>query len=263
MRALRPPGMHAAMRLQLMSPAASRRAPHQATRAAGRAEVAPRRWHGTLKKTAPAAAGSEATHHTGAATEFEFADPSSEEKTTILFGVKDGTGALNGVLGLFVEHGIDMTHIQSRPARRDMEAFEFEVDFVGSQFQSDVQATLQPPPLPPPPLLSPHLPSAAAALAHSCCEPYIRVAAHSCNPLCAAQKFLAKLKASVGELTVLDQQQVRRRALRTHTAHRNGASCGRQSVGAWAARDCGRRVTPLRACRCVPATGPLVPSVGD
>lgn len=148
------------MRLQLMSPAASRRAPHQATRAAGRAEVAPRRWHGTLKKTAPAAAGSEATHHTGAATEFEFADPSSEEKTTILFGVKDGTGALNGVLGLFVEHGIDMTHIQSRPARRDMEAFEFEVDFVGSQFQSDVQ------------------------------------------------KFLAKLKASVGELTVLDQQQV-------------------------------------------------------
>eukprot|EP01051_Picozoa_sp_SAG22_P003483 SAG22_NODE_170_length_16713_cov_33.746298_15_plen_335_part_00 len=101
----------------------------------------PARWNGT--DTAVQGESSEFTHHTGQTwSGLGLADPTEPEKTTILFGVKDGTGALNGALGLFGAHGIDMTHIQSRPARRDMEAFEFEVDFVGSQFQPNVMAFL-------------------------------------------------------------------------------------------------------------------------
>lgn len=65
-----------------------------------------------------------------------------QDKTTVLFRVLDEPGALNEVLTMFGQHGFDMTHIQSRLSKDDVDAYEFEIDFKGDEMDPEVSKFL-------------------------------------------------------------------------------------------------------------------------
>lgn len=79
------------------------------------------------------ASAAPAQHHTHQK-ELEF----EQDKTTVLFRVLDEPGALNEVLTMFGQHGFDMTHIQSRLSKDDVDAYEFEIDFKGDELDPQV-----------------------------------------------------------------------------------------------------------------------------
>jgi len=60
----------------------------------------------------------------------EDASPTGDDKTTIAFSVRDGRGALMRVLALFDEEGINLTRIESRPARGRGEKSDRRWDYV-------------------------------------------------------------------------------------------------------------------------------------
>ena len=83
------------------------------------------------------ASAAPAQHHTPDK-ELEF----DQDKTTVLFRVLDEPGALNEVLTMFGQHGFDMTHIQSRLSKDDVDAYEFEIDFKGDEMDPHVSKFL-------------------------------------------------------------------------------------------------------------------------
>jgi len=56
---------------------------------------------------------------------------SGRDKTSILFFIKDKVGALNDILLIFKEHGINLTKIESRPTKKKAWQYIFFVDFLG------------------------------------------------------------------------------------------------------------------------------------
>lgn len=54
-----------------------------------------------------------------------------QDKTSIVFSTPHRTGALHHALGLLAEHAINLTMIQSRPARGQLWEYIFYVDFTG------------------------------------------------------------------------------------------------------------------------------------
>jgi chorismate mutase / prephenate dehydratase len=57
--------------------------------------------------------------------------PSGQDKTSIMFSVKDEVGALKRMLTPFSDRGINLTKIESRPSRRRAWDYIFFVDMVG------------------------------------------------------------------------------------------------------------------------------------
>jgi len=71
-----------------------------------------------------------------------YGDPTGDDKTSILFGVKHEVGALYEALGAFRNNGINMTKIESRPSRQQAWEYYFFVDIEGHVRNENVQRAL-------------------------------------------------------------------------------------------------------------------------
>ncbi len=64
------------------------------------------------------------------------------DKCTISFTIPHKSGSLFSVLKVFSDAGINLTRIESRPARADLKAFSFLLDFNGADTDKNVAAAL-------------------------------------------------------------------------------------------------------------------------
>ena len=71
------------------------------------------------------------------------ARPTGNDKTSVLFTIKDEVGALFRMLEPFEEYGVNMTKIESRPSRRRAWDYCFFVDFLGHVEEGNVQKALK------------------------------------------------------------------------------------------------------------------------
>lgn len=71
------------------------------------------------------------------------AAPTGDDKTSLAFNVVDRPGALVHVLQIFAAAGINLTKIESRPAREDLGVYVFLVDLNGHRLDSAVAAVLE------------------------------------------------------------------------------------------------------------------------
>jgi chorismate mutase / prephenate dehydratase len=71
------------------------------------------------------------------------AEPSSGDKTSILFSIKDRVAALYLMLKPFAEEQINLTKIESRPSKKKVWEYIFYVDFEGHASESRVQRALE------------------------------------------------------------------------------------------------------------------------
>ncbi len=67
---------------------------------------------------------------------------SGRDKTSIVLSAKNRPGALFALLQPMARHGIDLTRIESRPARRGRFEYLFFVDMAGHRSDDDVRTTL-------------------------------------------------------------------------------------------------------------------------
>ena len=72
-----------------------------------------------------------------------FAHRSRDDKTSIMFAVKDRVGSLYEILGVFREHNVNLTMIESRPSRKKAWDYYFFADFQGHTTDRKVKATLR------------------------------------------------------------------------------------------------------------------------
>jgi len=72
----------------------------------------------------------------------DYAEPSGQDKTSILFSIKDRVGALYDMLAPFRAHGINLTKIESRPTKRKAWEYVFFVDFIGHKDDEPVKKAL-------------------------------------------------------------------------------------------------------------------------
>jgi chorismate mutase / prephenate dehydratase len=70
------------------------------------------------------------------------AAPTGEDKTSLMFSVKDRAGALHDMLVPFKRYGINLTKIESRPSRVRAWEYYFFVDLEGHYRQAGVQKAL-------------------------------------------------------------------------------------------------------------------------
>lgn len=70
-------------------------------------------------------------------------NPEQEYKTSIVFGVGDRPGELYAILGEFAVRGINLTRIESRPAKKNLGDYLFFIDLIGAQEQPEVQEALR------------------------------------------------------------------------------------------------------------------------
>lgn len=68
--------------------------------------------------------------------------PTGEDKTSIVFAVKDRVGVLHEMLAPFAGHGINLTKIESRPSRRKAWEYVFFIDFKGHRQEEPVEEAL-------------------------------------------------------------------------------------------------------------------------
>lgn len=71
------------------------------------------------------------------------ANRSGEDKTSVLFSIKDRVGALYHMLEPFSNHGINMTKIESRPSRKKVWEYVFFVDMEGHVEDEGVKKALE------------------------------------------------------------------------------------------------------------------------
>jgi len=69
--------------------------------------------------------------------------PTGNDKTSILFSVKDRVGALHDMLVPFKRHKISLTKIESRPSKRKAWEYYFFVDFQGHRQDKRVKEALR------------------------------------------------------------------------------------------------------------------------
>ncbi len=70
-------------------------------------------------------------------------EPSGNDKTSILFSVKDRVGILHDVLSSFKKQNINLTMIESRPSKQRPWDYVFFIDFVGHIKQKHVQKAIK------------------------------------------------------------------------------------------------------------------------
>ena len=68
---------------------------------------------------------------------------SGNDKTSILFAVKDRVGALHDVLASFKKHKINLTKIESRPSKKKAWEYYFFVDFNGHRASANIEKVLK------------------------------------------------------------------------------------------------------------------------
>lgn len=73
----------------------------------------------------------------------ELAEPSGDDKTTLTFRTKHEPGALARVLDALGSQGVDLTHIDKRPSRRENWSYRFFVDAVGHRDEPRLKAALE------------------------------------------------------------------------------------------------------------------------
>jgi len=71
------------------------------------------------------------------------AAPTTDDKTSILFSIKDRVGALHRMLQPFAEQQINLTKIESRPVKKRAWEYLFYVDFEGHASEPRVQRALE------------------------------------------------------------------------------------------------------------------------
>lgn len=69
-------------------------------------------------------------------------NPTGDDKTSIVFGLKDEPGALYNALSVFKKAGINLTKIESRPTKKRIGDYLFIVDFEGHVEDSGVNKAL-------------------------------------------------------------------------------------------------------------------------
>jgi chorismate mutase/prephenate dehydratase len=73
----------------------------------------------------------------------EFAEKTGNDKTSILFSIKDRVGALHDILSYFKEEKINLTKIESRPSKKKAWEYVFFVDFIGHKDDINVKKALR------------------------------------------------------------------------------------------------------------------------
>jgi len=68
--------------------------------------------------------------------------PTGQDKTSLIFGIKDGPGALYQILREFALRGINLTRIESRPSKKNFGDYLFFVDLEGHEKEPGVQEAL-------------------------------------------------------------------------------------------------------------------------
>lgn len=71
------------------------------------------------------------------------AGPSGHDRTSLVFSALNRPGAVHALLEPLARHGVDMTKLQSRPARAGLWEYVFYADIEGHQQDVHVQAALQ------------------------------------------------------------------------------------------------------------------------
>jgi prephenate dehydratase len=66
----------------------------------------------------------------------------ADSKTSVVFSIKDRPGALYHILGEFARRGLNLTRIESRPAKKRLGDYLFFIDFFGHTRMPQVQAAL-------------------------------------------------------------------------------------------------------------------------
>lgn len=61
--------------------------------------------------------------------------PTGRDKTSLVFSISDGPGSLYHILGYFARSGVNLTRIESRPARRSLGDWLFFVDCEGHRLE--------------------------------------------------------------------------------------------------------------------------------
>jgi len=69
-------------------------------------------------------------------------EESGNDKTSILFSIKDRVGALHDMLVPFKEYNINLTRIESRPSKKKAWEYVFFVDFIGHKNNEKVKKAL-------------------------------------------------------------------------------------------------------------------------
>ncbi|MEW6095311.1 MAG: prephenate dehydratase [bacterium] len=72
----------------------------------------------------------------------EVSAPTGNDKTSILFSIKDRVGALHDMLIPFAKHGINLTKIESRPSRKQVWEYIFFLDLQGHVKDENVKEAL-------------------------------------------------------------------------------------------------------------------------
>jgi len=70
------------------------------------------------------------------------AQPSGDDKTSLLFSMPSKPGSLLRMLSCFADHNVNMTRIESRPSRRGLWEYVFFVDIDGHLNNEDVAAAV-------------------------------------------------------------------------------------------------------------------------
>ncbi len=71
------------------------------------------------------------------------AGPSGQDRTSLVFSAPNRPGAIHMLLEPLARHGVDMTKLQSRPARSGLWEYVFYADIQGHQQDVEVAAALQ------------------------------------------------------------------------------------------------------------------------
>ncbi|MCM8821255.1 MAG: prephenate dehydratase [Candidatus Omnitrophica bacterium] len=69
--------------------------------------------------------------------------PSNDDKTSVMFSVKDRVGALHDMLVPFKKYGINLTRIESRPTKKKAWEYIFFMDFIGHRDDVNVRKALE------------------------------------------------------------------------------------------------------------------------
>lgn len=70
------------------------------------------------------------------------AQPTNQDKTSIVFSIKDSVGALHDMLLPFKKYKINLTKIESRPSKRKAWDYFFFIDLIGHTQERDVKKAL-------------------------------------------------------------------------------------------------------------------------
>jgi len=70
------------------------------------------------------------------------ATPTGRDKTSIIVAVKDESGALYNLLGIFAKENINLTKIESRPSKRKKWEYMFLIDFEGHGEDAKIRKVL-------------------------------------------------------------------------------------------------------------------------